>query len=37
MSRYALTGDVNDLPFGKALNRLPSLDRSELKKLAFCV
>jgi hypothetical protein len=34
MSRYALTRDVDDLPFGKALNRLPSLDRSELKKLA---
>lgn len=37
MSRYALPGDVDDLPFGKALGRLPSLDRAELKKLAGCV
>jgi hypothetical protein len=27
-------GDALDLPFGKELNRLPSLDRPELKKLA---
>lgn len=33
MSRYELHGDVADLPFGKALERLPSLDRTELKKL----
>lgn len=34
MSRYTLPGDVDDLPFGKSLGRLPSLDRAELKKLA---
>lgn len=33
-ARYALAGDALDLPFGKELNRLPSLDRPELKKLA---
>lgn len=33
-ARYALAGDALDLPFGKALSRLPSLDRPELKKLA---
>ncbi|MDV0602872.1 replication endonuclease [Raoultella ornithinolytica] len=34
ISRYKLAADVGDLPFGKALERLPSLDRMELKKLA---
>jgi hypothetical protein len=34
MARYKLPGDVNDLPFGKALQRLPALDRFEIKKLA---
>lgn len=33
-ARYALAGDALDLPFGKSLSRLPSLDRPELKKLA---
>lgn len=33
-ARYALASDALDLPFGKELNRLPSLDRPELKKLA---
>ncbi|BBV41702.1 replication protein A [Citrobacter portucalensis] len=33
-ARYALGGDALDLPFGKSLSRLPSLDRPELKKLA---
>jgi len=33
-ARYTLAGDAHDLPFGKELNRLPSLDRPELKKLA---
>jgi hypothetical protein len=33
-ARYTLAGDALDLPFGKELNRLPSLDRPELKKLA---
>ena len=36
-ARYALAGDALDLPFGKSLSRLPSLDRPELKKLAGCV
>ncbi|PPS50399.1 replication endonuclease [Citrobacter braakii] len=34
IARYALAGDALDLPFGKSLSRLPSLDRPELKKLA---
>lgn len=34
MSRYKLPGDVDDLSFGKALQRLPSLDRLEIKKLS---
>jgi hypothetical protein len=34
MARYKLPGDVDDLPFGKALQRLPALDRFEIKKLA---
>lgn len=33
-ARYNLAADVADLPFGKALGRLPSLDRADLKKLA---
>ena len=33
-ARYQLAADVHDLPFGKSLERLPSLDRLELKKLA---
>ncbi len=33
-ARYALAGDALDLPFGKSLSRLASLDRPELKKLA---
>lgn len=36
-ARYALAGDALDLPFGKSLSRLPSLDRPELKKLAGLV
>lgn len=34
MARYKLSPDVADLPFGKSLERLPSLDRADLKKLA---
>jgi len=33
-ARYQLAADVNDLPFGKTLQRLPSLDRTDLKKLS---
>ncbi|EAM5881468.1 replication endonuclease [Salmonella enterica] len=33
-ARYNLAADVADLPFGKTLGRLPSLDRADLKKLA---
>ncbi|MCE9890932.1 replication endonuclease [Kluyvera intermedia] len=33
-ARYQLPADVSDLPFGKSLARLPSLDRADLKKLA---
>lgn len=33
-ARYKLAADAIDLPFGKSLERLPSLDRPELKKLA---
>ena len=33
-ARYKLAADVSDLPFSKALGRLPSLDRTDLKKLA---
>ncbi|EAA7681396.1 replication endonuclease [Salmonella enterica] len=33
-ARYALAADVSDLPFSKALARLPSLDRLDIKKLA---
>lgn len=36
-ARYTLPVDVTDLPFSKMLERLPSLDRAELKKLAGCV
>ncbi|RYA38077.1 replication endonuclease, partial [Enterobacter cloacae complex sp. 2DZ2F2B] len=32
--RYQLAADVFDLPFGKSLQRLPSLDRTDLKKLS---
>lgn len=32
--RYSLAADAADLPFGKSLERLPSLDRADLKKLA---
>lgn len=32
--RYKLASDVDDLPFGKALQRLPALDRLEIKKLS---
>jgi len=32
--RYKLASDVNDLPFGKILQRLPVLDRLEIKKLS---
>ena len=32
--RYRMRADENDLPFGKALARLPSLDRREVKELA---
>lgn len=31
---YKLASDVDDLPFGKALQRLPALDRLEIKKLS---
>lgn len=34
MNRYKLPGDIDDLSFGKALQRLPSLDRMEIKKLS---
>ncbi|GDX05745.1 replication endonuclease [Buttiauxella sp. A111] len=34
MARYKLPVDVDDLPFGKTLQRLPALDRFEIKKLA---
>ncbi|PJD04278.1 replication protein A, partial [Enterobacter roggenkampii] len=33
-ARYQLAADVSDLPFGKSLQRLPSLDRTDLKKLS---
>ncbi|MGR2311338.1 replication endonuclease, partial [Salmonella enterica] len=33
-AHYKLAADAIDLPFGKSLERLPSLDRPELKKLA---
>ncbi|MEB7913711.1 replication endonuclease [Citrobacter portucalensis] len=33
-ARYKLAADALDLPFGKSLERLPSLDRHDLKKLA---
>lgn len=33
-ARYSLAADAADLPFGKSLERLPSLDRADLKKLA---
>ncbi|VDZ64896.1 Bacteriophage replication gene A protein (GPA) [Citrobacter freundii] len=33
-ARYKLAADALDLPFGKSLERLPSLDRQDLKKLA---
>lgn len=33
-ARYQLTTDVSDLSFGKSLQRLPSLDRTDLKKLS---
>lgn len=33
-ARYSLAADAADLPFGKSLERLPSLDRPDLKKLA---
>ncbi|WP_024559765.1 replication endonuclease [Franconibacter pulveris 601] len=33
-AQYQLAADVVDLPFGKLLQSLPSLDRSDLKKLA---
>jgi hypothetical protein len=33
-ARYQLAADVNDLSFGKSLQRLPSLDRTDLKKLS---
>nr|WP_074165201.1 replication endonuclease [Enterobacter hormaechei] len=33
-ARYQLAADVFDLPFGKSLQRLPSLDRTDLKKLS---
>lgn len=33
-ARYKLAADISDLPFGKALARLPSLDRLDIKKLA---
>ncbi|EOI3546634.1 replication endonuclease [Cronobacter dublinensis] len=32
--RYRMRADESDLPFGKALARLPSLDRREVKELA---
>lgn len=32
--RYQLGADVSDLSFGKSLQRLPSLDRPDLKKLS---
>ncbi|HEY3982691.1 replication endonuclease [Cedecea sp.] len=32
--RYRLASDVDDLPFGKAMQRLPALDRLEIKKLS---
>ncbi|HAV6910493.1 TPA: replication endonuclease, partial [Cronobacter sakazakii] len=33
-ARYRMRADESDLPFGKALARLPSLDRREVKELA---
>lgn len=33
MTRYALPGGADDLPFWKMLSRLPSLERPELKQL----
>lgn len=33
-ARYKLAADALDLPFGKSLERLPSLDRPDLKKLS---
>lgn len=33
-AHYELAADISDLTFGKALQRLPSLDRPDLKKLS---